>query len=234
VPGLAYAGGESSNQVKERPSPYYWQALYQQNPIAEGSAEWPESYFGREIWFEEWPQDVRCKIVALDPSKGTESKFGDYSAFVMLEVGADGRLYVDADLVRRNTDVLIEMSLELQKTFRADWFGVEVNQFQQLLAAEMFARSARRGIPLPLMELNNQVNKLVRIRRLTPYLAQGFLRFKAESPGARLLVEQLRDFPNCDHDDGPDALEMAVRLATELLAETTEIPDIAVRQILVS
>jgi hypothetical protein len=30
----------------------------------------------------------------------------------------------------------------------------------------------------------------------------------------------LRDFPNGDHDDGPDALEMAVRLAGELLAQT--------------
>jgi hypothetical protein len=29
-------------------------------------------------------------------------------------------------------------------------------------------------------------------------------------------VQQLRDFPNGDHDDGPDALEMARRLAIEL------------------
>jgi bifunctional non-homologous end joining protein LigD len=31
------------------------------------------------------------------------------------------------------------------------------------------------------------------------------------------LVEQLRDFPNGDHDDGPDALEMACRMASDLL-----------------
>ena len=34
---------------------------------------------------------------------------------------------------------------------------------------------------------------------------------------ANLLVEKLRDFPNADHDDGPDALELAVRLAGEML-----------------
>jgi predicted phage terminase large subunit-like protein len=56
----------------------------------------------------------------------------------------------------------------------------------------------------------------VRIRRLTPLLARGQLRFKEDSPGARLLVRQLRDFPNADHDDGPDSLEMAVWLAREL------------------
>ena len=35
--------------------------------------------------------------------------------------------------------------------------------------------------------------------------------------GTRLLVEQLQEFPIGDHDDGPDALEMALRLAADLL-----------------
>jgi predicted phage terminase large subunit-like protein len=70
---------------------------------------------------------------------------------------------------------------------------------------------------VPLYTLDNRVNKLVRIRRLTPLLSLGKLRFKGGSPGARLLVEKLRDFPNGDHDDGPDALEMATRLAAEML-----------------
>lgn len=66
--------------------------------------------------------------------------------------------------------------------------------------------------------IHNQIKKIVRIRRLTPYLAKRQIRFKGGSRGARLLVEQLRDFPNGDHDDGPDALEMAFRLAAELLS----------------
>jgi predicted phage terminase large subunit-like protein len=94
---------------------------------------------------------------------------------------------------------------------------VEVNQFQQLLADELNRVSRERNILLPLYTLDNRVKKLVRIRRLTPWLAQKRLRFKGGSPGARLLVEQLRDFPNGDHDDGPDALEMAIRLAGEML-----------------
>jgi hypothetical protein len=54
---------------------------------------------------------------------------------------------------------------------------------------------------------------------LTPWLARRELRFKANSPGARLLVEQLRDFPHADHDDGPDALEMAVRVLCEAVGD---------------
>ena len=77
----------------------------------------------------------------------------------------------------------------------------------------------RRPDRLLLADNNNQVNKQVRIRRLTPFLAQKVFRFKSGSPGARLLVEQLRDFPCGDHNDGPDALEMAVRLGEGMFAQ---------------
>ncbi|NLY02592.1 MAG: hypothetical protein GXY83_41465 [Rhodopirellula sp.] len=41
---------------------------------------------------------------------------------------------------------------------------------------------------------------------------------KSDCASTRLLVHQLEEFPVGDHDDGPDALEMAVRLAAEMLA----------------
>jgi len=41
---------------------------------------------------------------------------------------------------------------------------------------------------------------------------------KADCPSTKLLLHQLQEFPIADHDDGPDALEMALRLATEMLA----------------
>ncbi len=207
---------ERLEQVRDSHTHYYWSAMYQQNPHAEGSAEWPDSFFTPDIWFNEWPTHWDCKIVALDPSKGTDAKFGDYSAFVMLLVSA-GIVYVDADLAIRNTTIITDTALEIQRRFQPDWFGVEVNQFQELLAGDLRRRSTELRVPLPLVAINNRVNKLVRIRRLTPLLSQGRLRFKGGSRGARLLVEQLRDFPNGDHDDGPDALEMATRLAGQLL-----------------
>jgi predicted phage terminase large subunit-like protein len=113
---------------------------------------------------------------------------------------------------------MVEQGVEWFARFRPDAFGVEANQFQDLLAGEFASALNRRGLlaarPRP---IHNSTNKLVRIRRLGPYLASRRLRFKADSPGTRLLVEQLTMFPVADHDDGPDALEMAVRLAAELL-----------------
>lgn len=205
-------------RVKASRTNYYWRALYQQDPIAEGSTEWPESFFGRSIWFEEWPASGILRVMALDPSKGKDARFGDYSAFVLLQWGRDGTLYVDADLEVRNIAVIVDTALEWSRTFRPDGFAVETNQFQELLATELLRTAQQRGIFLPLYPIDNRVSKVVRIRRLTPLLAQGRIKFKAGSAGARLLVEQLRDFPNGDHDDGPDALEMALRLASPLQA----------------
>ncbi len=217
-------GKERLEQIKAAHTPYYWQSLYQQNPIAEGSSEWPAEYFRPEMWFDEWPTHASCKTVALDPSKGSDAKFGDYSAFVKLLVTPEGVLYVDADLAIRDTAVIIDTALEIQRTFAPDWFAVETNQYQQLLADELLRQAAKRRMLVPLCSIDNQVNKQVRIRRLTPYLAQNRIRFKGDSPGARLLVEQLRDFPHADHDDGPDALEMAVRLAAQMLNREPEEP----------
>ena len=61
------------------------------------------------------------------------------------------------------------------------------------------------------------VNKQMRIRRLSPYINRRRVRFKRRSPGTNLLLQQLQDFPNGDHDDGPDALEMAFRGACEVI-----------------
>ncbi len=122
----------------------------------------------------------------------------------------------------RSVVVIVDTALEIQRTFAPDLFGVETNQYQQLLAHELLRRAAERRMLVPLRSIDNYVNKQVRIRRLTPYLAQNRIRFKGDSPGARLLVEQLRDFPHADHDDGPDALEMAVRLAAQMLNREPE------------
>jgi predicted phage terminase large subunit-like protein len=192
----------------------------QNSPISPELCEWPEEYFAPEIWFDHWPDAVRVRVMAIDPSKGSDARRGDYSACVMLAVDRQGVLYVEADLARRPTPQIVADGVELYRRFRPDALGIESNQFQELLAGEFEAEFRRQGLlaarPWP---MENHVSKQVRIRRLGPYLASRRLRFKAGSPGTQLLVEQLTMFPVGDHDDGPDALEMAIRLAAEYLQQ---------------
>jgi len=193
----------------------------QNSPVNPEMCEWPQSYFTDEAWFDIWPEDLEAKTLALDPSKGTDARRGDFSAFVMLGVDRRGMLYVEADMDRRPSSQIVADGVELYRRFQPDAFGIEANQFQELLGAEFEAEFQRQGMlgARPWL-LDNRVNKLVRIRRLGPYLSSGRLRFKADSASTRMLVGQLEEFPVSDHDDGPDALEMAVRMAAEMLRTT--------------
>jgi len=189
----------------------------QNSPVNPAECEWPESYFDESIWFERWPDRLQARVMALDPSKGKDARRGDFSAFVMLGVARDGTLYVEADCRRRPVPQIVDDGAALIERFAPELFGVETNQFQELLAAEFDRALRRANILLQPVGIDNRTNKLVRIRRLGPLLAGRRIKFKDGSADTRLLVDQLRQFPLSDHDDGPDALEMAVRLAGDLM-----------------
>lgn len=193
----------------------------QNSPLNPDLCEWDEKYFEREgFWFDEFPSDARVRVMALDPSKGKHANRGDFAAYVMLVLGADGELYADAELLRLPIDEMVEAGIRLWRSFQPDAFGVEGNQFQDLLAD--FFRQRFQAHHLPVLQpslIFNSVAKEVRLRRLGPWLAAGKIHFRTHSPGAALLVEQLEQFPIGDHDDGPDALEMAIRLMDQTIGE---------------
>jgi predicted phage terminase large subunit-like protein len=189
----------------------------QNSPINPDQCEWPEEYFDGPIWFDDWPQSLAVKTMALDPSKGAQSRQGDYSAVVMLGVDNQGTLYAQAEMARRPTPQIVAQAVELFQRFRPHLFGVEANQFQELLAGQFEVEFRRQGVlAAKVWPIENHVNKQVRIRRIGPYLAARRILFRRNSPGTSMLVEQLRQFPLADHDDGPDALEMAIRLAVAM------------------
>ena len=198
-------------------------ALYDQNPGDAGGAEWPASYFGPWIWCEpeHWPSTFDLRIVSLDPSKGKSDKHGDYSAIVFVGV-KNGLVYVDANLERRPPHEIVRDTLKMVIKYRPQFLGIEANQFQELLVHEFELQCGQRftdQIGIHATPMVNTISKEVRVRRLGPYIVNREFRFKRDSPGCHLLVDQLMDFPNADHDDGPDALEMAIRLPSEMGAE---------------
>lgn len=188
----------------------------QSNPINPETCEWPSEYFsGDDIWFDQWPSDLAIKVIAVDPSKGKDAKRSDYSAIIKLGVNSRGVWFVDADIKRRSTDIVVADTVTATRAFRPEKVGIEINQFQSLLAEEITDEFSIRKVDADIVELDNRANKRLRIRRISPLLARRRFRFKRKSPGVGLLLQQLRDFPNGDFDDGPDALEMATRLAAE-------------------
>lgn len=203
---------------------WMWESLYQQHPPTILDAEWPAEYFFDQIWFTDWPSsdEIAWKILALDPSVGRTNK-SDYSAFIKMAIGQDGKLYVEADIARRDVLQMISDGLDIVSRWTPNAFGIESTQFQAVLAPLYWSEAQRRGMlcyPYGITQ-STQISKLQRIRgTLTGPLAHGIIKFKTASPGTKLLVEQLRGFPTCKFDDGPDALEMAVTMAMEAVNGT--------------
>ncbi len=193
---------------------WMWEALYQQRPPEVLDAEFRPEYFGESIWFDQWPlpEAVVDRVMTLDPSLG-EGETCDYSAFVMLMLDRQGILWVDADLDRRDTHRIAVDAVRLGRSFNPSTLCIESNGFQRLLADPIARLSQQAGLMLPIEGWTNSTSKATRIRSLAPYLAHGEFRFRRHSPGTALLIEQLKGFPACKHDDGPDALAMALDVA---------------------
>lgn len=181
-------------------------------------AEWPAEYFPESIWFDDWPATWALRVIALDPSKGREThkpkdgKLGDYSAFVLVTLTADGTLWIDADMdqVRDSTQIVLD-GFRLCGEFQPNALAVEINQFQSLLATDFLRVARQKQFVLPLYGITNTEQKETRIRTIGPYLAQGRIRIR-RTKGGQLLCQQLRDFPMGEHDDGPDGVEQAIKM----------------------
>ena len=185
-------------------------------------AEWEDhpEYFGPHIWcgYDEWPDAFELSTLALDGSKGGKGKSSDYSAIVFTGY-VDGIVFVDASIERRAAAKIINDMLTMIDEHNPLAVGIESNGFQDLFASLLDAECRRRGIPpLPISLIHNNVKKEIRIRSLEPFLERSKLRIR-NNAGGKLLVSQLRGFGVADHDDGPDGLEMAIRLLSQLHTE---------------
>ncbi|MBI4718558.1 MAG: phage terminase large subunit [Planctomycetes bacterium] len=154
-------------------------------------------------------------VGACDPSLGKAGRHADDSAIItLLRDDSTGILYViDADLARRKPDVIIESVLTYHRLRGYAKFAFEANQFQVLLADELARRSNVEGLYLPVEPVVHSSDKLARIQSLQPLVRSGTLQFSRRHAA---LLEQMRLFPKAAHDDGPDALEMAVAAARAL------------------
>jgi len=197
----------------------------QNNPRKPGTVEFPDEYFGDWIWVakDNWPEadEFNIKVITVDPSKGKENvsrkKTGDYSAITMIGRCENKLLWTHADLARRPVIKIVSDTVAHAGWFMPDAIGVEANQFQELICDELIKQLEEAGLGfIPVIPINNHVNKVVRIRRLGPRLSSRELRFLKGCTGTKLLVEQLEDFPTAAYDDGPDCLEMGCRLMVDI------------------
>lgn len=210
--------------------PRAWEALYQCNPTGEGSSEWDAKLFEDDKFFipdAEWPTQVKIAtsateefvggVIAVDPSKGKESKKGDYSFITYLGRTNARRVLGDCWAGRVSAEVLIDNIMDMAKKHKPQWIVGETNSFANLILEALTKRLAREGLAhIRVIPVEQRENKDLRIRRLGPIIASGGWKFRLNNY-TRLLQQQLRLFPNSQHDDGPDSAELALRYLVQLI-----------------
>lgn len=194
----------------------------------------PESCAFNEEWFDYYDDEGKALpdfsdsrfvfVGSNDPSMGKNKK-SDTSAIIMVAKDLKtGYLYVVvASVEKRRPDVIIDDALEISKRLKRDYhkgfykFGVETVQFQAYFAEIMRQRSAEAGEYLPIEEITSIKNKDARIQSLQPFVKNGYIKF---SKRHKALLKQMKEYPMGKNDDGPDGLEMAVKLALTVTAGT--------------
>ena len=173
---------------------------YQNQPISEGNP------FGNLTY---WVQPIRewIHFGAIDPSLGKKGKGRDPSAII---IGGFDRLsgtmdVVEASIRKRLPDIIIADTIALQKKYRCLLWFVETVQFQEFLRTSLMVEAAKQGVGISAVPIIPNADKNLRIERLQPPIAAGLIRLNTTQS---TLIEQLQQWPNGAHDDGPDALDM--------------------------
>lgn len=182
----------------------------------------------KEEWFKRFPcgeiPDVALYHYAgRDPSL-KNGQANDFKAHVTVASGA-GKLYVRyASIKRISIDRMVKEDFVLVRRFGVLQLGLETVSWQDLLRRDYTREGDEQKFYLPIVPIPRTGKDAVakedemRIGGLSPLVENGTLMF-ASGPASEIgdmeeLIEQLQYFPRSSvHDDGPDALEIAVHLA---------------------
>lgn len=190
----------------------------------------PESCTFQEEWFDFYDDDGKMTpdfseprfifVGSNDPSLGKNKKSDTSSIFAIAKDVQTGYMYVViADIAKRKPDQIIEDAIENSRRLKRDYkrpyyqFGVETVQFQYYFAEIMRQKSAEVGEFLPIVEINSTQNKDARIQSLQPFVKNGYIKFSKKH---KTLLKQMMEYPMGKNDDGPDGLQMGVKLALDI------------------
>ena len=154
---------------------------------------------------------------AMDPATGQTKarpgRLGDFSCILTGMKDSKGRLFVHQDWTRRAAPTkYISEVFEHHLQFNYQKFGVETNLYRNLLLPNMVAERRRieqetkKVIQLPFYDIEAVDSKEKRIYTLEPKISHAWILLNRAL--STEFVGQLEAFPQGDHDDAPDTLEM--------------------------
>jgi predicted phage terminase large subunit-like protein len=169
-----------------------------------------------------WPDDLkRYRVVATaaDPAGGEKPgdlKKGKRDWFVAVSGGVsrDGTIDIfNVEMHKGTPDIQMDTLIDVYQTYKTKTIGIEENMFKNLYGPTFMERAKRKRMYPSVKVLTNTTNKVSRILGTQPVLTNRTVRFARHlMEKVPLFFAQFDEFPGADFDDGPDAVEMLIRL----------------------
>ena len=190
--------------------PRDFQSLYMWDPINEWWWDFKAKYF---TYYTEQPNYVR-KYMFIDPAI-SQKESADYTAIAVIGLTRDNHTYV-IDIFRDRIlpDEIINKTLELAEVHKVDAIGIEVVQYQKMLALELKKQMISRGKMYHLHEMKPTGEKEARIRStLQPRYSLGTIHHRKWWINIDDMELELLKFPNAKNDDMIDALASCIAMS---------------------
>lgn len=162
-------------------------------------------------WIKYWQGDVpknRQLVIAVDPAIRTQDH-NDETAIIVLAKDQKTHKLILCDVIARRAEAhtICQEILRLYRQWKPNRIILETVAFQELYKSELERIAREEGLYLPTQGVEHHRDKGIRIRRLEPIFARGDILLAKPLPE---FEEQYSMWPEVEHDDMLDALEMAV------------------------
>jgi phage terminase large subunit-like protein len=171
----------------------------------------------RREWFQFYdptaPRDGWDVVAFVDPAIG-QKKGSDWFVASVVAVSHPGAR-LEMRLLEQWSGKLsvaqqVERIAHIARTWRPSQIGVETNAYQDSLRQLVQEHFRRTSVYAEVIPITSHAQKNVRIRKLSPAVEFGDLRFDAAQHGD--LIAHMCDYPSVTHDDFEDSLAGAVEM----------------------
>lgn len=211
---------EYLEEIRQDMWEYFFQSQYQQDPINIWSGDFKPSYFQ---YYEDYQlEEIKHRldvVTFLDPAI-SKTQEADNTALITIWVDKQTNFtyILDITKLKEYPDIIIDELFNIVNTFKDFWLsykaGIEIVQYQKMLALEIKKQMMLRDNPFILQELRPTGEKEARIRTtLQPRYSNSWIFHKKWWKNVQDLETELLKFPKGRHDDMIDALASAIAIS---------------------
>lgn len=178
-------------------------------PIDEMTAEFKKEY--AQFSTEEYLGKIDTNCYITIDSAVSEKESADFTGITINRVSVDNKWFINTYRLKYNSKDLIDHLFYLNKTYKPTFMGLEETTFTMAIQPFIQEEMRKRQIFFTITPVKHKgVQKELRIRGLIPRWESKSIFLVGENSE---LLDEMRVFPNGQHDDTLDSLSMQLHNA---------------------